>query len=297
MSIDLARGLSLAEVQQEDEQDSVELRPVVPPRKLRDLNARVAIARWPAGHRIVVGSLDGGVGRTVVASGLAAVLSKARTPRTLLVDGAAHRLSETATRWGVAPGSPTAGDIHAVLEDPAQLLDRLGTSAFDAPTLPAVAGTEGPPPAAAVGRVVGRVAGLFGQIVIDSPVGPPCDQLLVQTPDESGLSPAAVVMVCRPDEWSLHRMADVAVWMGDHADFDVRNRLTVLVNAAAGKATRRSRTAQALLATRCHAVHHLPFDKSLATGAPALVVQRLGNQSKITLAQVLLGSYPEGALS
>lgn len=273
VSVDLARGLPLSEHPPAPASDTVALPrlPALPP-QVREAFARLSLTRWPTGHRIAVCSLDGGVGRTAIAAGLAAVLA----PRfsTLLFDASGRRLSNTAVRWGVHPSSVvgewcgrTPSGAHAVLSTDG----------------------DGPPPTEHQSvEVLQRLRAAFDHVVIDAPAGLPSDLPWVMAGDSA---PATLLLVCRPAESSVNRLADALVWMNDHAGLPTKQRVTVVVNHGVGEVSRASKAAKTMLATRCISVSDIPFDKALRPNAPPPTVARLSNQVNLKLAQILLGAH------
>lgn len=289
VSVDLARGLPLSEHLPAPASDTVALRrlPALPP-QIREAFARLSITRWPTGHRIAVCSLDGGVGRTAIAAGLAAVLA----PRfsTLLFDASGRRLSNTGVRWGVHPLSASVGLVRDKGDQalPSIVRGWVGCTPSGAHALLSTDGEEVPVTEHQSVEVLQRLRAAFEHVVIDAPAGLPSDLPWTTAGDAA---PATVILVSRPDEASLNRLAEVVVWMNDHAGLQTKQHINVVVNHGVGKASRASKAAKTMLATRCGSVSDIPFANAFQPNAPPPTVPRLSNPLNLKFAQILLGAH------
>lgn len=234
VAIDSLRGLILAEPEAPTDQTLVSwLSRDLSPQQVSD---RLGLAHWPWGHQIVVCSLAGGVGRTTVAGLLATVLAERGFahiwPPIALLEAATQPVTSAIRRWDVPAREHPDDDLRT----------QSGAWVF----------TGGQPP---------RRREDYSTIIIDAPAGhPTCNHTIAVTPS------ASVLLVVRPDTASLAEAAEVLVAMHDRQQV-VRDRVVVVVNHTHPRpADRASKTAAAVLSTRCVAVHRLGYHPHLGPG-------------------------------
>ena len=97
----------------------------------------------------------------------------------------------------------------------------------------------------------------------------------------------SVVLVVRPDEYSLTDAAEALVWMHDQHLVN-KQQVTVVVNHGAGPPTGRTRPAAAALAVRCHGLHHLPSDPHLGPNPTPPTARPVPARLRLRLAQICL---------
>jgi Mrp family chromosome partitioning ATPase len=283
VSVPLTRGRPLTEAPTEPVPDRVVM---APPPPARDRNAydRLGLKHWPRGHRVLVCSLTGGTGRTTVAAQLAATLAGLPFahiwPPALLVDSICRR----------HPHHPEGTDVetHNQREDGLSGLVPVGTSLRLRTTLSGIALLQPTRADRLIRRrqlqtTVATVQDRFAPVIIDAPCGLPSGSLWTRdTP--AGFS---VVLVVRPDEYSLTDAAEALVWMHDQQQVR-KQQVAVVVNHGAGPPTRRTRPAAAALAVRCHGLHHLPVHPRLGPGPIPPTARPVPARLRLRLAQICL---------
>ena len=239
VAIDTLRGLTLAEPQTPTDQTPTDQTVVawrsrdLSPQQISD---RLSLAHWPWGHQIVVCSLAGGVGRTTVAGLLATVLAERGFahlwPPIALQEDAKDPVTSALRRWDVTAPDHPDDDLRT----------RSGAWVF----------TGGQPP---------RRREDYSTLIIDAPAGHPAtNHTVAVTPSSS------VLLVVRPDRASLAEAAEVLVSMHDRQQV-ARDRVVVMVNHTSHQPVdRASKTAAAVLSTRCSAVHRLGYHPQLRPG-------------------------------
>lgn len=229
VSVDTLRRCRLAETRP-DEQTTVALtvgRPT--PTHIPD---RLALAHWPRGHQILVGSLAGGVGRTTVSGLLGTVLAELPFAH-IWPPVALHETGYQPPRRG-----PHRWDL---VDDDGDLVTRAGAWVF----------ADGAAPARRDD---------FSVIIEDHTPGLPSHE----TGD--GLDPGtSMLLVVRPDRTSLAEASDALVRLHDEQLLD-RHQVVVVINHGTGQSDRGSRAAGTALWTRCAAVHNMPRHRTLSPG-------------------------------
>lgn len=230
MSVDLARNQRLIQVPDNLDSTVVRLDRRLPQSRVEE---QLALAHWPADHRIFVCSVAGGTGRTTVAGLIAltlAGLSYAHLHRPVaLAELAPAPLTRARQRWGTPNDSDRIEVTHAggrvrVLTDPQEPGD---------------------------GRPL---------LVVDAPAGTVTTaELAYSVPTSS------VVLLTRPDRASLAETADALVWLQDSRGIK-RARIAVVINRGVGRSDHGSKPAATALAIRCGSVHRLPAHVSLGPG-------------------------------
>lgn len=287
VSVPLTRGRPPTEAATKPVPDRVVM---APPPPARDRNAydRLALKHWPRGHRVLVCSLTGGTGRTTVAAQLAATLAGLPFahiwPPALLVDSTCRRHPHH---------SVGNGDQSDNQRDDEKLsgLVPVGTP-LPLRTTPSGIALLQPTRADRLVRrrqlqtTVATVQDRFAPVIIDAPCGLPSDSPWTRdTP--AGFS---VVLVVRPDEYSLTDAAEALVWM--HDQHQVRKQeVTVVVNHGAGPPSSRTRSAAAALAVRCHGLHQLPVDPRLGPSLIPPTARPVPARLRLRLAQICLNIW------
>lgn len=123
----------------------------------------------------------------------------------------------------------------------------------------------------------------YAPVIIDSLSGPPGDSPWTHDAP-AGLS---VVLVVRPDEYSLTHATEVLVWLHDQ-HLVSKQQVTVVVNHGAGPPTSRTRPTAAALAIRCHGLHHLPAHPHLGPGPIRPTSRPVPARLQLRLAQICL---------
>lgn len=232
VSIDLTRNQRLTEVPDGVDTDSV-VRLADAPKPWSRVAEQLAVAHWPADHRIFVCSVAGGTGRTTVAGLIA--LTLAGLPYAHL-----HRpvalgeldpspLSRSRHRWGVPADSDHVSVTRA--GGRVRILDDVGDPGEGRPLV-----------------VVDALAG----IAITAEVA---------TADPT----SSVVLLTRPDRASLDEAADALVWLQDSRGI-ARERIAAVINHGAGPADYGSKPAATALGIHCQSVHRLPAHPALRPG-------------------------------
>lgn len=225
---------------------------------------RLSLAHWKPGHRIVVCSLAGGTGRTIMSGLVATVLSELPYRHIwgpiALTEPLPRTLSTSARRWG-APDS----ESHRSQD---------GTDGHLLRT-PSGAHVLASPPADQSGTG-------YSVAVVDAPAGLPSDVGWVHADPNS-----SVLLISRPDVTSLTEVAEALVWMHDQLLVS-RRRVTVVVNEGAGPADRGSKPALTALGIRCAAVHRLPHDPALAPGRPLPSGRAMPTRLRRSVARICL---------
>jgi hypothetical protein len=260
VSVDLPRNQRLIEVPDELDSTVVRLEGRLPRRSRAE--EQLALAHWPADHRIFVCSVAGGTGRTTVAGLIAltlANLSYAHLHRPVaLAELDPSPLTHARQRWG----APTDRDHIAVTRagGRVRILNDLQASGDGRPL-----------------------------VVVDVPAG------VVTTAETATSDPSSsVVLLTRPDRASLAETADALVWLQDLCAIR-RSRIAVVINRGAGRPDRDSRPAATALAIRCGSIHRLPAHVSLGPGAVLPSGHRVPRPVRKSLTQLcadLHGSIP-----
>jgi len=283
VSVQLTRGRPLAEAPTAPVPDQVVM---APPRPARDRNAddRLALKHWTRGHRVLVCSLTGGTGRTTVAALLAATLAGLPFahiwPPALLVDTTLHRLQPNPIAETDGESVSCRGDELARLVG---LTVRLQTTPSGIALLwshrvrrPVRSGSS-----RRLRTAVTTVQDRYAPVIIDHQSGLPADSPWTRdTP--AGFS---VVLLVRPDEYSLSTAAEALVWLHNQ-HLVSKQQVTVVVNHGAGTATRRTRPAAAALAVRCHGLHQLPAHRDLGPGPLPPSARPVPARLRLRLAQI-----------
>ena len=123
----------------------------------------------------------------------------------------------------------------------------------------------------------------FAPVIIDTRCGLPSNTRWTRGVP-AGFS---VVLVVRPDEYSLTDAAQALVWMHDQ-HLVSKQQVTVVVNHGAGPPTGRTRPAAAALAVRCHGLHHLPADPRLGPDPTPPTARPVPARLRLRLAQICL---------
>ena len=121
----------------------------------------------------------------------------------------------------------------------------------------------------------------YAPVIIDNPCG---------LPSESPWTTAAgfsVVLVVRPDEYSLTAAAEALVWMHDQ-HLVTKQQVTVVLNYGAGTRTRGYIPAASALAIRCRDLHLLPADPHLGPGPTPPFARPVPDRLRLRLAQICL---------
>jgi hypothetical protein len=240
---------------------------VAPPSPARDRFAldRLALKHWPRGHRVLVCSLTGGTGRTTVAALLASTLAGLPFahiwPPALLV--ATTRAYRHLGRAGESGDTPTAPPGIAVLQP-------------DDVSWPAGSGRR-------LRRAVTTVQDRYAPVIIDSLSGLPSESPWTHNAP-AGFS---VVLVVRPDEYSLTDAAEVLVWLHNQ-QLVGKQQVIVVVNHGAGPPTGRTRPTAAALAVRCHGLHHLPAHPHLGPSPVPATARPVPARLRLRFAQICL---------
>lgn len=251
VSIDLARNQPLTQVQDPIDTDSV-LRVVHRSKSVSRVAEQLAVAHWPADHRIYVCSAAGGTGRTTLAGLIAltlASLKHAHLHRPIaLGESNPQPLSQARHRWG----APADSDQITVTRAGGRV--RVLTDVRDP--------GEGRP-----------------LVVVDALAG------IVTTAELAATDPSSsVVLLTRPDRASIAETADVLVWLQDSHAIP-RDRIAVVINDGAGRSGYQSRPAATALAIRCRSIHRLPAHKSLGPGTVLPCGQRVPGSIRKSLIQ------------
>lgn len=256
--------------------------PATPGRKVDDLQRRLRAVPWPRGQRVLFCSLDGGVGRSTLASVAALAIADARPENgaaasVLYIDPAMTPHSATSSRLGLTPGDgcvgaalvggellawrPAGGSSIAVV--------RASTPAWPQVSMAQLLATSEP-----MVRAVRHV-------VVDCVPGPPVlrDEL------------AALVYVTRPDEDALTRLTDHLVWLVRQGI--PKNRISVVVNHHVNRGgwVPRSRRLATALAAHVSEVVHVQPDKALGPGQ-AIRLDRLSKSTKSAVLTAVLAATP-----
>jgi Mrp family chromosome partitioning ATPase len=286
VSVPLTRGRPLTEAPTEPVPDRVVM---APPPPARDRNAydRLGLKHWPRGHRVLVCSLTGGTGRTTVAAQLAATLAGLPFahiwPPALLVDGTGRR--------HLHPSVGTGDRSDNQWDEKLSGLVPVGTPLRLQTTLSGIALLQPTRADRLVRRrqlqtTVATVQDRFAPVIIDAPCGLPSNSLWTRGVP-AGFS---VVLVVRPDEYSLNDAAQALVWM--HDQHQVRKQqVTVVVNRGAGPPSGRTRSAAAALAVRCHGLHQLPVDPRLGPSPIPPTARPVPARLRLRLAQICLNIW------
>lgn len=284
VSVQLTRGRPLLETPLASAPSGVV---VAPPRPARDRNAydRLALKHWPRGHRVLVSSLTGGSGRTTVAALLAATLAGLPFahiwPPALLVDTGRSRSPHD------HPDEAAEMTSEHRVDDLANLLGvrsplQVQTTASGIAVLRAKS-TERPVLSRQLHTAVSIVQDCFAPVMIDTQCGPPSSTRWTRGVP-AGFS---VVLVVRPDAYSLTDAAQTLVWMHDQ-HLVSKQQVTVVVNHGAGPPTSRTRPAAAALAVRCHGLHQLPSDPRLGPSPISPTARPVPARLRLRLAQICL---------
>jgi MinD-like ATPase involved in chromosome partitioning or flagellar assembly len=275
VSVGLTRGRTLNPATDGPVQGRVVMSP---PQPSRDRNAedRLALKHWPRAHRVLVCSLTGGTGRTTVAALIAATLAGLpyahHWPAALLVDGDPRRFDPSWPRHtndrSEGPATPV-GSQFVLRTAPAglHLLQPHLPHRWIHPLQ--------------VQTALAAVADRYAPVIIDNPCG---------LPSESPWTTAAgfsVVLVVRPDEYSLAEAAEALTWTHDRQLFD-KQQVIVVLNYGAGARTRRHIPAASALAIRCHGLHLLPADPHLGLGPTPPFARPVPDRLRLRLAQICL---------
>ena len=284
VSVDLTRGSALNELGDPAAPESpAAIQPVrVSDRIARD---RLPLKHWPRGHRVLVCSLAGGTGRTTLAAAMAATLAELPYahiwPPVLLVDGSSRRLD------------PAITQLRPVPEQNEPVTD--GNPPWPAPLLweadPGVRmlAARSWDELAAAGLVEAALTAhqdAYAPVIIDAASGLPSDLIWARTAP-AGFS---VVLITRPDQYSLAEAAEALVWMHDRKLVS-KHQITVVVNHGIGITSRRTRPAATALALRCHAVQQLTRDPGFGPGPSAPITRPVPKRQRGRLTQICLSVW------
>lgn len=272
VSLDLQRTRTLSQASPAPGDPLMLPAPVSQPRKRAELVTALEQRAWGEGpHRLVVASVDGGVGRTAVAAGLAAVLARwSSTPGpTLYLDTSWARFSATGDRLGVPVSSTTAAAVRMAIDlspdaTAAESVDRVCASAASGAFALLGAGPGDDPIDAGELRmlVVQWLSAALGHVVVDAAADPVADSL------DWGLG-VDRVLICRGDEASLRRQHQMLVDLRDrHGVATKQSVVTVVNDHFTGQPTRAAKAASRALESRCRRVVHLGTDKALRGSRP-----------------------------
>ena len=260
---------------------------VAPPRPARDRNAydRLALKHWPRGHRVLVSSLTGGTGRTTVAALLAATLAGLPFahlwPPALLVNTGRRRSPHDHPDEAAETTSEhRADDLASLLGARSPLQVRTTSTGI---TVLRATGVDRPVLSRQLCTAVSIVQDCFAPVIIDARCGLPSNTRWTRGVP-AGFS---VVLVVRPDEYSLTDAAQTLMWMHDQHQVN-KQQVTVVVNHGAGPPTGRTRSAAAALAVRCHGLHHLPEDPRLGPDPTPPTARPVKARLRLRLAQISL---------
>ena len=284
VSVPLTRGRPLAEAPTAPVPDRVVMAPP-PPARDRNADDRLALKHWTRGHRVLVCSLTGGTGRTTVAALLAATLAGLPFahiwPPALLVDTTRGRSPHDHSDEPAELASEHRNDDLSRLLGVRSPL-RVRTTSSGIAVLQAN-GDDRPVLGRQLHAAVTAMQDRFAPVIVDTRCGPPSNTRWTRgTP--AGFS---VVLVVRPDEYSLIDAAEALVWMHDQHQV-TKQQVTVVVNHGAGPPTGRTRPAAAALAVRCHGLHHLPADPRLGPGPAPPTSRPVPARLRLRLAQICL---------
>lgn len=288
VSVDLARGHCLTG--EPAPQPGVA---VTPSAARHDRNAvdHLSLKHWPRGHRVVVGALAGGTGRTTVAGALANLLAELPFahiwPPVLLFEPAPRRLSTTLQRWGVnqettlSQAAPPGDNVPSI--DVRQALSGVNVLVNDR--------TAGPNPAGSSDELLRAVQHHHSVVVLDAPVGLPSDLSWVREAPNT----VSILLIVRPDQTSLAEAAEALVWMNDHHVLP-RHQVTVVINHAHEAAVRNIHPAKTALESRCAAVHELPHHRVFDPGYQLPTGEDMPKRLRLRLAQIGLDVWSSSQL-
>jgi hypothetical protein len=284
VSVDLTRGSALDELRDPAAPESpITTQPV-------RVNDRIALDRlplkhWPRGHRVLVCSLAGGTGRTTLAAAMAATLAGLRYahiwPPVLLVDGSSHRLDAATTQL-----RPVSAQNDPVTDCNRPLPTPLLWEADSGVRMLAARSRHNLAAARTVEEALTAHQDAHAPVIIDTASGLPSDLIWTRTAP-AGFS---VVLMTRPDQYSLAEAAEALVWMHDRK-LVTKHQVTVVVNHGIGITSRRTRPAATALAIRCHAVHQLTRDPGFAPGPPAPITRPVPKRQRGRLTQICLSVW------
>lgn len=284
VSVDLTRGSVLDELGDSAGQDSPSsTRPV----RVSDGTAsdRLPLKHWPRGHRVLVCSLAGGTGRTTLAAAIALTLAGLPYPHiwppVLLVDGSSRRLDPTTTQLRPVPAqNDPETDGNAPWPTPLLWEADSGVRILAARSQDDLAA------AWAADAALNRHQDSYAPVIIDAASGLPSDLIWARNA-AAGFS---VVLLTRPDQYSLAQAAEALVWMHDRK-LVTKRQVTVVVNHGIGMSDRRTRPALTALAIRCYAVHQLTRDPGLAPARSAPVTRPVPTRQQRRLTQICLSVW------
>lgn len=283
VSVQLTRGRPLVEAPVDPTSSQVVM---APPRPARDRNAqdRLALKHWTRGYRVLVCSLTGGTGRTTVAGLLAATLAGLPFahiwPPALLVDTFQVRSPRKWPREPVVSSESRLDDVASLLGIGSPLRVRTATSGI---AMLEAKDAQRPVLRRQLRTAVTALQDCFAPVIIDTRCGLPSNEWWTRGVP-AGFS---VVLVVRPDEYSLTDATGTLVWLHDQHLID-KQQVTVVVNHGAGPPTGRTRPAAAALAVRCHGLHHLPADGRLGPGPDPATARPVPARLRLRLAQICL---------
>lgn len=283
VSVQLTRGRPLVETPLASDSCGVVM---APPRPARDRNAddRLALKHWPRGHRVLVCSLNGGTGRTTVAALLATTLAglpfSHLWPPALLVDTTRRRSPDDHPDEAAEMTSEhRIDDLGSLLGVQSPL--QVQTTSSGIAVLRAKS-TERPVLSRQLHTAVTALQDCFAPVIVGTKCGLPSTRWTRGVP--AGFS---VVLVVRPDEYSLTDAAQSLVWMHNQ-HLVSKQQVTVVVNHGAGPPTGRTRPAAAAVAVRCHGLHHLPADPRLGPDPTPPTARPVPARLRLRLAQICL---------
>ena len=279
VSVDLTRGSTLNElVDPAAPESSITTQPV----RVNDRTAldRLPLKHWPRGHRVLVCSLAGGTGRTTLATAMAATLAGLPYahiwPPVLLVDGSSRRLDPATTQL-----RPVPEQNDPVTDGSRPWPPPLLWEAESGVRMLAARSRDDRAAAWTVEAALTAHQESYAPVIIDAASGLPSDLIWARTAP-TGFS---VLLMTRPDQYSLAETAEALVWMHDR-QLVTKRQVTVVINHGVGLSSRRTRPAVTALAIRCYAVHQLTRDPGFAPGPSAPITRPVPKRQRGRLTPV-----------